>query len=537
MSGSASAQATRHTSTAAGLAVKSLVRSGVEVVFGIPGVHNQGLYDALIDYPEVRSVVTRHEQGAAFMADGYARSSGKVGVCFLITGPGLTNAATAIAEAYSDSVPMVCVVTGYSQEPEVTGRRLHDLKDQHAIISGLFKDAVTVGSPAELPSAIALAYRRAGEGRPGPVAVEVPIEYLDARVEGQPVRPSAFVHGSSLFDSTQEPGSSAPIELLAGGQPVVVVGGGCGDAADEVTSFVERLGAVALSTAAGKGVLPETHPMALGAWLKSDVARQLVARADPLVLLGTEWSTTDLGEAPFPLPANVIKVNVDADAQPRTATGVHGDVVTVLREWLRVLPTRQVDPAKPAEVARLRAQAHAEPRRWSNFALECVTALDRALSRDAFVVHDMNTLSYAAVERMAAYRPRRFLFPRGYGTLGYAVPAAIGARLANPGAPVTAICGDGGFLFTSEELATAVRHQLSLPIVIWNNRSFGAIRATRTAAYARSVDDDLVNPDFVAYAQAFGAVGVRVESAPLLETALAQAMERSGPTVIDVVAR
>jgi 5-guanidino-2-oxopentanoate decarboxylase len=521
-------------STAAQLAVETLARLGIDTVFGIPGVHNQGLYDALIDVPRIRSVVTRHEQGAGFMADGYARSSGRVGVSFVITGAGLTNASTAIAESFSDSVPTVFVVTCYERERGAEGRRLHELRDQGSVLSGLFKRVFKVTAPADLPGAIVSAAREAIAGRPGPVAVEVPIEYLDVSVDS----PTETAHEVDRGAAPRLQQTALPVGLEAweGKNPVLVVGGGSVEAAPEVTSLAERLGAIVITTAAGKGVAPDSHPLVLGAWLKAQAAKHLVSRADPLILLGTEWSTTDRGEGPYPLPERVVSVNIDHRDTPEGVLRVHGDVATVLRQLLAQLPERAADLTRTDEVHKLKQEVRAEPRRWPALALECLDIMASVLPADAIIVHDMNTLSYAAVERFPTSSPRQFLFPRGYGTLGYALPAAIGASLANPYRTTVAVAGDGGFLFTAEELATAVRHRLRLPVVIWNNASFGAIRATRTAAYERSIDDDLTNPDFVALAQAFGAFGIRVDSAAGLAAALKGAMERPGPTVIDVKA-
>jgi len=475
------------------------------------------------------------------MADGYARASGKVAACLLITGPGLTNAATAIAEAFSDSVPMVCIVTCYESRTESTGRRLHDLKDQSLVIGGLFKDSIRVNAARDVARTVRRAFQVAREGRPGPVAIEVPIEILDLEVPGgadctvDPIAARATgsaAHGAQSLRHETAQYASLPV----GPRPVVVVGGGCVDASDEVTGLVERLGAVSICTAAGKGVLPDDHPLALGAWLKSSVARKIVAQADPLILLGTEWSTTDLGEDPYDLPARVIRVDKDPTPHPHVGLTVQGDVAAVINSWL--YEAEVATPGRPwLDISARRAEALSEPRRWSGNAFQYVEALRSALSRDAIVVNDMNTLSYAAVERFASYLARRFLFPRGFGTLGYALPAAIGAKLAATDTEVVAIAGDGGFLFTGEELATAVRLRQNLPIIVWNNNSFGAIRATRTAAYGRgSSDDELVNPDFVAYAQAFGAGGTRVSSPEELIQALGTAFKQAGPTIIEVVA-
>lgn len=516
--------------TVAKRVVAQLATNGVDVVFGIPGVHNQALYDALMDERSIRSIVTRHEQGAAFMADGFARSSGRVGVCFLISGPGVSNAATALGEAYADSSPVVALVTRYLSPPSERGRRLHDMRDQTSFLRSVTKETLRVTRSEEAAEIVETALGLAMEGRPGPVAVELPLELLDSQVE----------HDARAVPVLPQPGpAEVPAELLvalnSGRRPVIVVGGGASDAVAEVRKFAEKLQAPVVCTTAGKGIMPEGHPLAVGPWLRAAGVRDLIASADPLIMLGTEWSTTDIGEQPYPLPNSVVVVNYEADPRfvgyevyrddvanalatltPRCSARVAGDVIDLVRD--------------------LKARARDEPRRWS-VAAPYVAALRGSLEEDAVVTHDMNTLSYAAAELFEAYRPRTFLAPKGYGTLGFALPSALGARLARPDGQVVAVVGDGGFLFTAEELVTAVRYQLNVPIIVWNNHSYGAIRYTRLAAYGRTVDDDLINPDFVGFARACGASGLRVSSPEELAEAMQQALSYAGPTVIEIDAR
>lgn len=533
-------QTTTTADSVARLAVRALQDEGVEVVFGIPGVHNQGLYDSLVDCDSIRSVVTRHEQGAAFMADGYARVSGNAGLCFVITGAGLTNAATALAEAYADSVPVVCVVTRYAA-PASPSRRLHDLRDQSLVIAGICKESFVVNESRQVGNTLRRAFRAAVSGRPGPVAVEIPLEFLDMTVESQPSPagsqsvPARDARPGPVAADTRTALAAALNAIRVGKAPVIVIGGGASGSPESVAQLAERLQAPVLCTTAAKGILPPDHPMLVGPWLKSNKAHELLGKADPLVLLGTEWSTTDLGEAPFSLPATVVRVDIDDAIRPLQASdiGVLADVGEAIAAWLPSLDQRGADDAS-TRVAELRKAAEAEPRRWSVEAKEYLRRMRDVLDSDAILVHDMNTLSYAAVEHYPSSKPGCFLFPRGYGTLGYALPAAIGARFAAPTRQVVAVCGDGGFLFTSEELATAVRYRLNLPVIVWNNQSYGAIRATRTAAYGRSVDDDLINPDFVRLAEAYGAAGTLVRSPADLSAALAAALARPTPTVIEI---
>ncbi len=514
--------------TAARQIVARLAANGVDTVFGIPGVHNQALYDALVDEPSVRSVVTRHEQGAAFMADGFARASGGVGVCCLISGPGASNAATALAEAYADSSAVVALVTRYLDSPLERGRRLHDMRDQSAFLRSITKETLTVSRVDEAAEAVETALALAQAGRPGPVAVELPLEILDERSsEAARTTPVAPV-GSA------RPRFDEAVGLLrAGRRPVIVVGGGASDAPSEVRALAERLRAPVVCTTAGKGVLPADHHLCIGPWLRAAGVRELIGAADPLIMLGTEWSTTDIGEQPYALPDRVVVVNLEDDQRFADRVTCREDVARAVSALLAECPAR-VDEQVEGLVGRIRAEASREPRRWLPEAGPYVAAMRETLARDAIVTNDMNTLSYAAAELYDCYVPRAFLAPKGYGTLGFALPVAIGARFARPDRQVAAVVGDGGFMFTAEELMTAVRHRLNVPIIVWNNDSYGAIRYTRTAAYGRSVDDDLINPDFVSFAQACGASAVRVEAPEGLAEALGAAVVREGPTVIEI---
>jgi thiamine pyrophosphate-dependent acetolactate synthase large subunit-like protein len=418
---------------------------------------------------------------------------------------------------------------------------LHDLKNQSQLLSGLVKETFRVATPQDIGSALEAALQKAVAGRPGPVAVEIPLEFLDIEAEPETALASAVLGATSTSGARrtqtayQEPPESAEaLQMLEAGKlPVVIVGGGATRAAGQVIDFVDRLQALVVSTAAGKGIVPHRHPLNLGAWLKATEVQKLIARADPLIMLGTEWSPTDLGEHPVSLPANTIRLNTDTDIPPISGVTIRAEVGPTLAAWTLKLAQRK-PYTDQMNVANLRATTLREPRRWPTEVPGYLEAMHNILAQDAIIVNDMNTLSYAAVERYPSNAPGTFFFPRGYGTLGYALPAAIGARSACPDQQVVAICGDGGFLFSSEELATAARYGMNLPIVIWNNHSFGAIRATRSAAYGRSVDDDLLNPDFVRLAEAYGCHGVRVTDPAGFSVELSAALVRSGPTLIEI---
>ncbi|GAA3803975.1 5-guanidino-2-oxopentanoate decarboxylase [Sphaerisporangium flaviroseum] len=540
--------------TGAGALVAALTRHGVDTVFGIPGTHNLALYQEL-DRAGVRCVTPRHEQGAGYAADGYARASGRPGLAVTTTGPAALNAATALAQAYSDSVPVLLISPGVPAAHPRQGRGyLHESKDQSRALDALCAWSHRVTSLGEIPAAVARAFASFGEGRPRPVHIEIPVDLLDA--EG------AVRFGPRFRQPPRVPGPAALDEaaavLAAARRPGVVAGGGCHGAGPLVVRLAELLGAPIVTTANGKGTVPESHPLSLGATMHLAAVRDWLAGCDVVLALATELAPSDLWVDDFRLNGTLIRADID----PGQMYGDHvagvpvvGDVGEALRGLLARLapavPTRDRDvrrepptggEGEPPRAAEARSR-DAEPWRARDTELKRLThrwagqleALREALPPETIVAADNSMMCYyGALGGLPMDPPGRFLFPTGYGTLGFALPAAIGAAVARPGAPVAVLAGDGAFQFSVQELATAVELGLSLPIVVSLNGGYGEIRAEMAERGMPPVGVDLHGPDLVMLARAYGARGVAAGTPAELGQAVREAVRAPVPTVIVV---
>jgi thiamine pyrophosphate-dependent acetolactate synthase large subunit-like protein len=513
--------------------VAALVAHGVDTVFGIPGTHNLEIYRHLAT-SGIRHVSPRHEQGAGYAADGYARTCGRPGVAVVTSGPALLNTAAAIGQAYSDSVPVLVVSPGLPlRHPGLGNGLLHESKDQGAAMAAIAAASNRVTSVPEIPVAVAQAFALMTAGRPRPVHLEIPLDVLLETGEVAPAllpaRPAAVPDGATL--------AAAAARLADAVRPVLVVGGGARAAAEQVRRMAERLGAPTVTTANGKGVLPEDHPLALGAGVHLPAVRDLVTEADVVLAVGTELAPSDLWEGPLPLEGRLVRIDVDpvgslVNATP--AVALVGDAAATLDALLDALPDEGAPgPAAAERAASWRArkddQARAEGAEW----LPIVQQLGAALPRDAIVAGDSAMVCYyGALANLATSRPGSFLYPTGFGTLGYGLPAAIGAKVAAPEAPVVALLGDGGVMFTLAELATAADLAVPLPIVVVDNSGYGEIRN-------EMIDrDDPVHavtfhsPDFAAIGRAVGCAGVTLDGPAGLADAVRTALAADRPTVI-----
>ncbi|KAA9381049.1 5-guanidino-2-oxopentanoate decarboxylase [Microbispora cellulosiformans] len=530
--------------------VEALRLHGVDLVFGIPGTHNLAIYQELVD-AGVRCVTPRHEQGAGYAADGYARVTGRPGVVVTTTGPGVVNAATAIGQAYSDSSPILLVSPGVPTGHPRDGRGyLHESRDQSRAIDALCDWSHRVTSVREIPAAVARAFGHFAEGRPRPVHVEIPADLLDLeghvkivppyRVTPREPDPPALDEAARLLREARRPG-------------FVLGGGAQRPGADEppvgrlAMRLAERLGARVVTTANGKGVVPESHPLALGTTLHLAAVRRWLAECDVVLAVGTELGPADLWEDPFALTGRLVRIDIDpgqmhgdhvadvaivADAE-RAMLGLTERLTERLGERLDGRDGGQRDAPGPEREPGVGHETELQDlvRRWSGQ----LAALRRAMPPETVVVGDNSMFVYhGALVGMPMDPPGRFLFPTGFGTLGFALPAAIGAKLGRPDRPVVALAGDGAFQFTLQELATAVELRLSLPIVVSLNGGFGEIREEMLARGMTPVAVDLHAPDFPALAAAFGARGLAVKTPGELEEAVAEALRAPVPTVIAV---
>lgn len=518
------------------LVIDGLAANGVETVFGIPGVHTLALYDALRGSP-IRHVLARHEQGAGFMADGYARASGRPGVAVVITGPGVTNIATPIGQAYTDSSP-VLVISSNVERSYVDQMRgnLHDLKDQRGVMAAVTQWTHRVEHAGEISAAIADAFRRLTEGRPLPVHLEFPLDVLD-----EPGTPGTATTDVTPDEPDERLLARAVERITTLRHPVIYAGGGAihGRAGVALIALAERLGAPILTSIMGKGAVPEDHPLVAGAlWSPGNPIDALMREADGLLVFGSKLGYQATDGFRLPLTDCLVRVDIDPDELERNAQpaiGITGDaglaagaIEARLAEVGHQVPGFGAERIGAAKAA-ARANAFGIDR------LPYLEALRRAVPRDGIVAWDMTMMSYVACGLFPVYEPRTFFFPAGYGTLGFALPAAIGAKIARPASPVVAVCGDGGFQFTMAELGTAVHERLGLPVVIFDDSTYSAVKdAQAQERDGRFIAVDLVNPDYVDLARAYRVPGVYAPDPASLEREVTAAFDRDLPTLIVV---
>lgn len=523
--------------TAARAAIEQLEASGARVVFGIPGVHTLALYDAL-HTSTLTHILARHEQGAGFMADGYARATGEPAVAMVITGPGVTNVATPIGEAYTDSSP-VFVLSSNVESAHLDAMRgnLHDLKDQRAVMRAVTKWNERAARAGDVAPLVAEGWRQMTTGRRLPVNVEIPIDVLDqpavaVEIHAPDVEP-AMTDISGAIDRAAE-------ALSGASNPVIYAGGGATSSAagDAIARIAERLKAPIVTSIQGKGSVPASHPHNLDAlWTQGNAVDELVREADALLVIGSRLGVQATERFAFPLPQTLVRIDIDPEEMTRNAAptvAIEADARVATELLADALERRET--ASTWDTSRF-AQAR-ETARASAFGadrVEWLEAIRAALPPEAPIAWDMTMMSYVAGYLYPVERPRTFLFPTGYGTLGFALPAAIGAKVGMGDTPVAAVVGDGGFQFTMQELATAIQFRLGIPIIIFNDSTYSAVKEEQKRSRGgRYAAVDLVNPDYVKLAEAYNIPGVRVETPEALTAAIREAITRDQPTIIDV---
>lgn len=516
--------------------VKALRAAGVDTIFGIPGTQNLPIFDALIDEPAIRLIVNRHEQGAGYLADGYARASGKPGVLVTVSGPGAANALTALGQAYSDSSPVVLISSQVSTASlDRDNEDFHQLRGELAIFQNVTKWQGRARSAAAIPGLVAEAVATARSGRPRPVYLEIPQDILGARGEATMAAPK---EAAPIEPSDRQVLAAARI-LDTAERPLLYVGGGAMEAGEAVLALAERLRAPVVVSANGKGAVPETHPLVVGSgWGVHHPGPDLVERADVVLALGTRFGPLPTGYWTLKVP-RLIHVDVDPAELGKhypPELGIVGDMGLVAR---RLLDALDRIAAIPPESVWVDLDAHREARREAlrsraGDALDLLAALRAALPDDALLYNDLNTVSYWGWPGFRATKPRTYFYPSGFGSLGFGLPAAIGGKIARPERPVVALTGDGGALYTLHELATAVQYGIGVVVVVFNSGGYAAIKRDQERNWnGRTVGVDLASPDFVRLAEGFGARGRRVEKPAELGAAVAEAIQASGPTVIE----
>ncbi|MEZ0069334.1 5-guanidino-2-oxopentanoate decarboxylase [Streptacidiphilus sp. MAP12-20] len=518
--------------------VRALAAHGVDLLFGIPGTHNLEIYAHLAQYG-IQQLTPRHEQGAGYAADGYARVTGRPGVVLTTTGPALLNAAAAVGQAYSDSVPLLVVSPGMPlRHPRQPTGLLHEMRSQTEALRGVAAFSHRVSSVAEIGPAVARAFTLFRTERPRPVHLEIPLDLLGSaeacpEPPSAPERPPAQAAADTLTRAAQA--------LRDARRPALILGGGARGAADQCLALAELLDAPVVTTANGKGVVAEAHPLSLGVALHSPEVQRWLADRDIVLAVGTELAESDFWCAPPELGGTLIRVDLDPAqmyaGQPADIALV-GDAATVLGALHPLLakaerPTpERAAPERPAVTA-LRAARDLPTRQRDARWIPYLQAIRAELAPDAVITSDSAMCCYyGALPHLPVPPEGRYLHPTGFGTLGFALPAAIGAKAACPDRQVVALSGDGGFQFTAQELATAAQYGFPLPVVVFDNGGYGEIRDEMAARGDEPVAVDLPSPDLPALARAYGGHGLRADSPDALARALRAALVTPGPTLI-----
>ncbi|HYI15250.1 MAG TPA: thiamine pyrophosphate-binding protein [Thermomicrobiales bacterium] len=527
-----------------GAAIVELLKAhGVDTVFGIPGVHNLDIYDALHENPGLTNILARHEQGAGFMADGYYRATGKPGIALIVTGPGVTNVATAVGEAFADSSSVFVIATNLERKYiDTLEGNLHEMTDQMGVMKPIVKWSKRVMDAADIPASLNEAFTAIATGRPRPVYLEVPIDVMADELEMDDI---SLLSSTSSVDVSSQVSQAA--ELIAGaGRVMIFAGGGATsvEAAAAMQALAEELGAPVVTSLMGKGSIPADHPFAVGAfgyrWSADNPTVEVMQNSDLAIVVGSGLGVRTSGEGSMPLPAKLIHIDIDpAEHGKRYQPDISiiADAAEALNRLLEAVRSgnRPKERWSEEQVAIIRDRLFEPSDARTAGYVPYIDALREGMDRDAILCNDMTMMAYEGVRYFPVYEPRSYTFPRGFGTLGSALPTAIGAKVGCPDKQVVAMAGDGGFQFTMEELGAAVHHRIPVTTVIFNDSTHTAVKAAQKRSYpGRYVAVDLVNPDYVKLADAYGIQGIRAESPEALSEALAAAKSSEMPVIIDV---
>ena len=519
--------------TGGGALVEMLRRHQVDTVFALPGVQNDALFAAFYDAGEALRVIhTRHEQGAAYMAFGYARASGKVGAYAVVPGPGLLNTTAALATAYATNAPVLCIS---GQIPsDLIGRGfglLHEIPDQLGILRTLTKWAGRIEHPTQTGPLVNEAFRQLREGRPRPVGLEIPPDVLALETEVALPAPDmpqpAAAPDPELIDK-------AAALLAAAKKPLIFVGGGAVDAGAEVLAVAEMLQAPVVSFSGGKGIVSDRHYLAQSGL----VGHELWREADVVLAIGTRLHQPQLR---WGVDRDLKLIRIDIDPVEitrffRPALGIVADAKSALAALHRALDQQAPKRAsRKDELETLKSSTLASLDERLGPQCEYLRAIRAELPDDGIYVEDLTQVGYVGRMAFPVYHPRTYIHSGYQGTLGSGFATALGAKVARPDLPVVSVSGDGGFMYNVQELSTAARHGIDIVAIVFADGAYGNVRRIQKEDYGnRLIGVDLLNPQFPKMAESFGVAGVRTTTADGLRRELAAALKRRGTTLIEV---
>jgi len=516
--------------------MKLLAAYEVDTVFGMAGTMTVELYRG-IAHSGIRHVQCRNEQGASLMADGYARATGRPGVCTIIAGPGVTNAATGIAQAYCDSQPLLVLSGACATRTQGKGwGAIHELNDQAAVTAGFTAFSAMVRYPEEVPELIARAHAVFRSGRPRPVHLSLPRDVLPEAVEvdWKPRRaPSLPMPDPAAIAEATE-------RLAQGKRPLILVGGGAVGTREALTHIAERIGAPVLSTNAGKGILPESHPLSLGCSIVQQASQEALTEADVVLLVGSEVSAGDHFLPQLDIAGDIIRVDIDPMELAATysaAVPIQADARAAMFALSSALSNRKPSAHRSEGEHRVRdvlARNAAKMTDVEKLHARVWKILRSVLPKDAIVMGDASQIVYTGSFAMPMEVEHCWHYSGTYCSLGVALPMAIGAKIGAPHRAVIAVAGDGGIMFTVNELATAVEERLALPVIVWNNDALKEIVEQMDRRQIPRVGVEPKSPDFLGLAKSLGCHAARPTSAEHLAQFVREALVADRPTLIEV---
>jgi acetolactate synthase-1/2/3 large subunit len=508
------------------LLVECLIKQEVNVIFGIPGNQLAPVYEGLyhLQY-KIRHVLTRHESGAAFMADGYARSSGKIGVCMTIPGPGAGNAHIAMGEASTDCVPVLLITSQNESRYEGKDRTkmFHGL-DQVQAFKPVTKIIESVAHAKDIPAAFERIFSALRNGRPRPALLEISSDALADEINSNIPN---FVNTSEKIHNLE------PIQaLITDSQKIAIIAGSGihhSKAHDELRQLAEELKAPVFTTIMGKGAIPEDHSLSLGG-SRSGQARQAIESCDLLLAIGTRFTQMDTGGWSMKMPEKWIHIEADSNEigkEYKPTIGISGSPKDILKQLLDMPLARSSDEWQQRVITWQDEIRDAKPP-------EIIMLMRKVIPRDAIMSVDVHMTGYGMHRHFPTYLPGTFLYPGIYIALGYGLPAAIGAKIANPERKVVSLSGDSGFLMTGMELSTIAQNELPIVMIVCNDNALTSIRWSQENRFGKTLGVDVKNPDYLKYADSFGIKAVRIEQRADFCPSLIKALDDDRPILIEL---
>lgn len=519
--------------------LRAVQANGVDTIFGLPGAQIYPLFDAIARSRDVRAIISRHEQGAAYMANGYSAATGAPGVFAVVPGPGVLNTSAALCTAAAGNLPVLCLTGQVMSAFLGKGRgHLHELPDQRATLASIIKWADRIDDPARASEQVNGAFRQLLSGRPGPASLEMCWDTM-AKQWDVPVQP-----GNESIDrpplSDDEVARAA--DLVAGAKRIMIMcGSGARHASAEVRELAEMLGACATSLRSGRGVVSEDS-----AWGASAVAAHSLWReTDLLIGIGSRlelqfmrWlSTTEYHDRPPPGSPKVVRIDIDPLEMRRFKpdVGIVADSAEGTRALIEKIAARGFSPGNAERIAAAKAKARRRIEKDAQPQLAYLDVIRDVLPRDGYFVEELCQVGFVSQFGFDIYEPRTYVTTTYQGTLGFGFPTGLGVKAAMPDRAVVSVIGDGGFMYGVSELACAAQHGIGLVTIVFNNSSFGNVRRDQMEKFdGNLIGSNLVNPDFVSLVESFGVSAHRVSTPGELKPVLSRAIDEDQPAVIEV---